>query len=137
MTRFGRYESRTRAEAYWLMRILDLEGCIAKTHLPGSTLRFNLELSDPIVELLDEPRSWQGVGGSYTVRLGENSGIETGKVDALPTLRAQIGGFTRMWMGAQRASALTLGGALSGPGELIRALDRAFAIPQPHTDWDF
>jgi hypothetical protein len=40
-------------------------------------------------------------------------------------------------MGAQKASALSLTGALSGPDELIRSLDRVFQIPQPHTDWDF
>jgi hypothetical protein len=137
MTRFSRYESRAQAAAYWQMRIVDLEGCIEKTHLPGSVVTFNLELSDPIGELLQERRSWRGVGGSYTVRLGENSRAEPGTDDTLPTLRAQIGAFTRMWMGAQRASTLTLGGALSGPAELIRSLDRAFAIPQPHTDWDF
>ncbi|MBN2553636.1 MAG: hypothetical protein JXB06_12745 [Spirochaetales bacterium] len=41
------------------------------------------------------------------------------------------------WMGAQRATALTLTNALSGPAGLIDSLDRAFRIPPPHTDWDF
>jgi hypothetical protein len=137
MTRHGRYESRSRAAAYWQMRILDLEGCIAKTRLPGPVLSFNLELSDPIGGLLPERRGWRGVEGSYTVRVGERSTIETGKEHRLPTLQAQIGAFTRMWMGAGRASALALTGNLSGPDELIRSLDDKFQIPQPHTDWDF
>jgi hypothetical protein len=137
ITRYGRYECRARAAAYWQMRILDLEGCIEKTHLPGPGLSFNLELADPIGALLTEPRGWRGVGGSYTVRIGERSRIEAGRADRLPTLQAQIGAFTRLWMGAQKASALSLTGALSGPGELIRSLDRVFQIPQPHTDWDF
>ena len=137
MTRNGRYECGTRAAAYWQMRILDLEGCIEKTHLSGPSLSFNLELNDPIGALLPAPRGWRGVGGSYTVHIGEQSTIEAGAADRLPTLQAQIGAFTRLWMGAQKASALSLTGALSGPGELIRSLDRVFQIPQPHTDWDF
>jgi hypothetical protein len=137
MTRHSRYESRAEAAAYWQMRILDLEGCIAKTHLPGPDLRFNLDLSDPIGELLQERSGWRGIEGSYTVRVGEKSTIETGKEDRLPTLQAQVGAFTRMWMGAQRASALTLTGVLFGPAELIRSLDKKFEIPEPHTDWDF
>jgi len=137
MTRHSRYECRAQAVAYWQMRILDLKGCIKKTHLPGPALSFNLEIADPIGELLPERRGWRGVEGSYTVRIGEQSTVEAGRENRLPTLRARIGAFTRMWMGAQRASVLTLSGALSGPAELIRSLDRIFQIPQPHTDWDF
>ena len=137
VSRRARFESRARAAAYRLIRILDLKGCIEKTHLRGPGLSFNLELSDPIGEQLSMHRRWRGVGGGYTVTIGEQSRIGTGKDERLPTLRAQIGAFTRMWIGAQQASALTLTGALSGPDELIRSLDRMFQIPQPHTDWDF
>jgi hypothetical protein len=137
MTRHSRYECRTRAVAYWQMRILDMKGCIEKTHLPEPALSFNLELSDPIGEQLPERTGWRGVDGSYKVCFGEQSTIEAGKEDRLPTLRATIGAFTRMWMGAQLASALTLTGALSGPADLIRSLDEKLQIPQPHTDWDF
>jgi hypothetical protein len=84
-----------------------------------------------------ERHGWRGVGGEYRVCLGEQSTIEAGKEDRLPTLQAQIGAFTRMWMGAQRASALSLTGSLSGSTELLRSLDKKLQIPQPHTDWDF
>jgi len=137
MTRQGVFESGARAAAYWQMRILDLKGCIEKTHLQGPSLSFNLELSDPIDGLLHQPRSWRGVGGSYRVSIGERSSIEAGKDDRLPTLQAQIGAFSRMWMGAGPASALSLTGALSATAELIRSLDEKFRTPQPHTDWDF
>ncbi len=36
------------AEAYWQMRILDLDACLAKTHLSAAPVRFNLSLSDPV-----------------------------------------------------------------------------------------
>jgi predicted acetyltransferase len=137
VTRQARFECRARAAAYWQMRILDLKGCIEKTHLPGPGLSFNLELSDPIGEVLRKRRSWRGVAGRYTVHIGERSAIEAGETARLPTLSADIGSFTRMWMGAGRASALSLTGGISAPAELIRSLDKTFQIPQPHTDWDF
>jgi hypothetical protein len=137
MTRQGRFEQRARAEAYWQLRILDLQTCIAKTRLTGKPLRFNLQLSDPIQELLPEGRSWQGIGGSYVVSIGQESSVEPGSDGRLPTLQAQVGAFTRMWIGASRASALTLGDTLAGPAELIQRLDELFHLPVPHTDWDF
>jgi hypothetical protein len=100
-------------------------------------VQFNLELSDPIGEPLQHRSGWRGVGGNYRLLVGEQSTIEAGKDERFPTLRAQIGAFTRMWMGAQRASALTLTDGMEGPVELIEALDRVFHIPEPHIDWDF
>ena len=69
--------------------------------------------------------------------VGEQSRIEPGKPGRLPTLRAEAGAFTRMWMGAQSASTLAVTDVLAGPPELIESLDRIFQIPVPHTDWDF
>jgi hypothetical protein len=137
MTRQARYESRALAAAYWQMRILDLEACMEKTHLQGEPVQFNLELSDPIGKPLSHRAGWRGVAGSYTVRLGERSEARMGSEDRLPTLRAEVGAFTRMWMGAQRASGLASTDALSGPEELIHSLDRVLHVPQPHPDWDF
>ena len=68
---------------------------------------------------------------------GEQSRIEPGKQDRLPTLRAEVGAFSRMWMGAQSASTLAVTDVLAGPPELIESLDRIFQVPIPHTDWDF
>jgi hypothetical protein len=137
MTRQARFECRAQAVAYWQMRILDLKGCIEKTHLQGAPVRFNLELTDPIKEFLRERKGWRGVEGTYEVSFGEQSRIEPGKQDRLPTLAAEAGAFTRMWMGAQSASTLAVTDVLAGPPELIESLDRIFQIPVPHTDWDF
>lgn len=137
MTRHARFECRARAEAYWQMRILDLKGCIGKTHLPGPPVRFNLELLDPISQFLPQRKGWRGIEGSYLVQIGEQSTIESGTEESTPTLRADVGAFTRMWMGALRASALALTDSFNGPEKLIRELDRVFQIPVPHTSWDF
>jgi hypothetical protein len=137
MTRQARFECRARALAYWQLRILDLKGCIEKTHLQGAPVRFNLELVDPINEHLCERKGWRGVQGTYMVNFGGQSRIEASHHDRLPTLRAEVGAFTRMWMGAQSASTLAVTDVLEGPAELIESLDRIFQIPVPHTDWDF
>jgi len=131
------FETGVRAKAYWQMRICDLEGCLSQTHLCCAPLRFTLRLSDPIGCFLDADVPWRGVGGEYVVTLGAESGLEVGADPSLPTLDASVGAFTRMWLGARPASGLAVTDDLTGPEGLLRALDRAFCLPDPKPDWDF
>jgi hypothetical protein len=133
----SKFESRMRAEAHWQMRINDLAGCMARTHLPGDTLSFNLKLNDPIERFLDEKAPWRGIAGEYVVALGPSSNAELGVDAALPTLTASVGAFTRMWLGVRPATGLAVTDALSGPQELLSALDRMLRLPDPKPDWDF
>ena len=128
---------RSRALAYWQLRILDLGACVARTRLPGSPLRFNLELNDPVDELLTGDLNWQPIGGSYLITLGETSSAASGRDAALPTLTASINAFTRLWFGIQSATGLAIGDELVASDELIEALDRKIALPRPHLGWDF
>lgn len=137
MTEKSEYENKTRASAYWQMRICDLAMCIAATHLVGAPVRFNLVLSDPIDALLDDESPWRGVGGEYVVTLGEESEIAAGADPGLPTLTAAVGAFTRMWLGVRPASGLSVTDELSGPPDLLADLDRILLLPTPKTDWDF
>lgn len=136
-TEQGKFASRTRASAYWQMRILNLAACLDKTHLACSPLRFNLVLSDPLEPLLTADAAWKGCGGSYVVELGPDSSVKPGQADALPLLTASVGAFTRMWLGILPASSLTVSDDLSGPPELLQALDEAFRLPTPHPDWEY
>jgi predicted acetyltransferase len=133
----SRYEAKIEALAYWQMRICDLKGCLERTHLCGETLRFNLTLDDPIERFLDETAPWKSLTGEYVVTLGETSGVEQGTDSALPTLKASVGAFTRMWLGVLSASGLAITDSLSAPSELLDRLDRTLRLPQPHPDWDF
>ncbi|MCK5380351.1 MAG: hypothetical protein KAJ81_02705, partial [Candidatus Latescibacteria bacterium] len=133
----SKFESRMHASAYWQMRINDLPGCMARTHLPGDTVRFNLKLSDPIGRFLDEEAPWRGIAGEYVVALGPSSNAEAGMDAALPTLTASVGAFTRMWLGVRPATGLTVTDALSGPRELLKQLDGNLRLPDPKPDWDF
>jgi len=69
--------------------------------------------------------------------LGLSSVAEPGIDTTLPTLNASVGAFTRMWLGVRPATGLSWTDELSGPEELLEALDRLLCLPDPKPDWDF
>jgi hypothetical protein len=137
ITERGQFEARMSAGAYWQVRVCDLMGCLARTHLRGGPVRFNLELSDPVARFLEDDSLWRGVGGSYIVQLGETSDAVRGEDALLPTLRASVGAFTRLWLGVVPASGLAATDELSGPPDLLAELERVLCLPVPRVDWDF
>ena len=137
ITAKSEFEHINRASSYWQSRILDLEGCLAATHLQIDDIRFNLELSDPITALLDEGRKWQGCAGAYTITLGRQSCALKGFEGDLPLLKASIGAFTRLWLGVRPASGLAATDDLEAPEELLQRLDEGLRLPKPHPDWDY
>ena len=122
--------------AFWQMRICHLENCIEKTHLSGEKVDFNLHLDDPIEKYLKKESEWKGISGDYIVSLGSYSRAEKGNNQNLPTLKASVGAFTRMWLGVLPPSGLTFTDSISGPSELIKSLDKVCRLPQPKIDWD-
>ncbi len=133
----GQFKLNSRAYAVWQARILDLPKCLAKTHLRCNELRFNLSLSDPIGQYLDDSSTWRGIAGDYVVTLGADCAAEPGTAKDLPVLRASVNAFTRMWLGAVSATGLSVTNELAGPPDLLDALDWAFRLPAPHFDWPF
>jgi hypothetical protein len=137
ITKRSAFENDCHAWAYWQTRILDLAGCLAHTHLPGPSLRFNLVLRDPIAELLEENAPWRGIGGEYVVVAGEESSAAPGQDPGLPTLAASVNAFSRLWFGVRPATGLAYTDELAGPDDLLQQLDSTFRLPQPKPDWDF
>ena len=137
MTQGSEHAAYHRTTAYWQARILDLPKCLAKTRLDAETVRFNLQLTDPITTHLAGSNAWQGVAGDYVVTLGEESAAERAQSASLPTLTASVGAFTRMWLGVRNPSSLALTDDLRGDETLLASLDRALRLPQPHFGWDF
>jgi hypothetical protein len=132
----GGREATHEALAEQQDRILDLQACIGAVHLRTPPLRFGLRLTDPLADLADDT-GWTGVGGTYTVSLGEASGVEAGPTDDLPVLDASVGAFTRLWLGVRPATGLSLTDDLRGPDDLLRALDEAFRLPPPRAGWSY
>jgi GNAT superfamily N-acetyltransferase len=137
LTEKGRFENRMRATAYWQLRIHDLAGCLAQTHLDGRTIQFNLRLTDPIERYLDETDRWRGISGEYVVTLGPESKAVAGNSDRLPTLTTTVNAFSRCWLGATSAYGLSITDDFVAPPELITQLDATLRLPGPCPDWDF
>lgn len=133
----GEYASLNRAHANFQYRILDLEACIAATRAPGPAVCFNLALADPMSDAPVAGVGWPGLAGTYRVALGPTGAVKRGADPSLPTLVASVGAFTRLWLGVRTASGLAVTDALSGPVELLKALDEALCMPSPVTDWPF
>jgi len=133
----SKYESKITASASWQARICDLPGCLDRTRLSGESVRFNLVLSDPIEQFLDDDAPWRGIAGEYVVTLGPSSSAEPGRDSSLPTLSASVGAFTRLWLGVRPATGLAWTDALSSPQDLLEQLDHVLCLPDPKPDWDF
>jgi hypothetical protein len=137
ITRRSDFENRGEAYAFWQVRILDLKKALAGAHLPWGEVRFNLHLTDPIARHLPDDAPWRGIGGDYTVTLGPSSQAEPGSDRSLPTLTASVNAFSRLWLGVRPATGLAITDELSGPAELLAALDATLRLPEPRPDWDF
>jgi len=131
------YENSIRALSYWQMRICDLEACVSATHLSSGSVRFNLELSDPIEDLLDSETNWKGCAGSYMINFGQESSAAKGSENGLPIMVADVGAFTRLWLGVGSATGLAATDNLDAPAELLEKLDDILCLPAPHPDWDY
>lgn len=137
LSRGSKFESRRISPAWWQIRICDLKRCVEGMHLRGETSSFNLELSDPIATKISPEESWSGVAGSYQVTLGPESTLATGSNPVLPTLRASVNAFSRLWLGVSSASSLAVSDGLEAPESLLAQLDDLIQLPTPRVDWDF
>lgn len=135
-TEGGQFASGGRARAHYQYRILDLERCIRATNA-SRDVDFNLVLDDPMTQSNLDGVAWGGIAGTYRVSLGAESAVEAGCDDTLPTLTATASAFTRLWLGVRPASGLSFTDAVSGPSELLSALDDALRLPAPVSDWQF
>ena len=137
VTQKGKFEQSTSAIAYWQIRMLNIKSCLANTHLNGPGVKFNLQITDPVSQFLDEGSNWKGISGDYIIELGQESSAIEGGSKSLPTLKASVNAFTRMWFGIRPASSLAVTDELQGDPALLQALDDSLRLPKPHLGWDF
>ena len=126
--------------AWWQLRVLDVPACVAARRWSGEAFAFTLELSDPLEDRLVEAgftAGWSGVGGSYTITVGADSGAAVGGDTTLPTLTTDVGTFSRLWFGVESASALRTLGALTAPDALCISLDESLRLGRAVTGYPF
>jgi hypothetical protein len=80
---------------------------------------------------------WRGVAGEYVIELGPQCKAHPGTDPRLPTLRASVGAFSRLWLGVRSATSLSWTDELSGSPDLLAKLDHIPCRPSPASDWDF
>ena len=137
MTDRSKHAARIDTYAWWQMRMCDVPACVERTRLPGDSVRFNLRLTDPIEQYLDQGAAWRGVAGDHVVTFGPQSRAEPGTDGGLPVLTASVGAFTRLWLGVLPATGLAVSDELAGPPDLLARLDHVLRLPRPVTDWEF
>ena len=137
ITEKSKYETGITAMTYQQARIVNLPAAIAAMSMRVPSLAFNLNVTDPITPYLPKDAPWSGCAGQYTIRVGEKSTIKTGHTDGLETLSADIGAFSRLWLGSRTATALAVTSHFDGPDSLLRALAACICLPVPRFDWNF
>ena len=137
-TEGGKYRNELTAESWHQARILNMEKTFSALKIPHGELSFELELFDPIDSYLADDGPWRGVGGLWSIHVGEN-GSEARKVSKTSTVpvRASVNALTRLVFGVQKASNLQFMDDFSAPDNLIRELDKKLCLPLPFMDWDF
>lgn len=128
-------ESYNRSMAWWQLRMLDVAACVAARSWVGAPVRFNLTLTDPLGERLDE--GWQGVAGDYTITIADESVATPGHTAGLPTMATGVASFTRLWFGVAPATTLRISDPIDAPPDLFTALDDALLLPTPLAGWMF
>ncbi len=130
----SKHESGNRAAAWTQLRILDMAACVEARRWPGPPLRFNLTLADPVAAR--PAGGWNGIGGDYTISIGDPSSVADGHTEGLPTIEAGVGAFTRLWFGVRPATTLATTDDLHASAELLASLDVALALPRPLLGWE-
>ena len=109
-----------------MLRIVDLQGAIAARGWPiGLDATVDLEVQDP-------QAPWSSGRWQVTFAHGEAQAVAGGS----GAVRATIGAIAALYTCAYDTQGLVRAGLLSGPDDLLRALDAAFAGPESMM-WDY
>ncbi|MDX1690480.1 MAG: GNAT family N-acetyltransferase, partial [Acidimicrobiia bacterium] len=131
MSAKSEHELTTTSLAFWQLRILDLEACVAAHRWRGPEVVFDLTLDDPLGGLVDGA----GIAGDYTVTVADPATVEPGHRGDVPRLRASVNAFSRLWFGVRSASALAVTDDVAAPADLLAALDESLRLPPPRLGW--
>ena len=135
-------ESRIDADAWWQLRILDLQTCIRAMRPSDEAFSVSVQVSDPIDRHLRDggyEGSWTSLEGTWNLRFGETNraerieGIAPGDADVVTS----VGALSRWWFGVVPASTLAVLGEIEADPDVLTSLDRLTAhLPKPQIGWD-
>ena len=132
----GKFAACQETYAWYQLRVLDVQKCVEAVVWPGSPVRLQLSVQDPVQSMLAGQDGWQGVEGNYVVEFGTASAAARGEDNNLPRLSCSVNALSRLLWGVCSASSLGLTDGLQAEPELLAALDRIFT-ERPHPFWDF
>lgn len=138
----SKFSAEQEIYAWYQLRILDLAQCVEALDYVGPEIRFQLNLGDPMDQLLQWPElteqrsCWQSLSGSWVRSLGQHAKVERGEDVGLPALTFSINTLSRLFWGVARATSLVIFNGLAVPAELLSALDGAYTA-NPNSGWDF
>lgn len=137
LTKSSKHEAAHHSFAWWQLRVLDVAACVSAFCGHAGNVQFQLDVTDPLEELLPDDGAWRGVAGRYLVELGESSKAEPGTDGSLPVLSCSVNALTRMLWGVASPSSLAITDAFEAQDSLLADLDRVLHLPTPHTGMDF
>lgn len=139
VSRRSKFANEHTSFAWWQARILDLQAVVSALRVAGPDVRFELDVSDPLADMLHDADDWNGIGGNYLVTLGDRSSVAatSAKDTGLPRLTCSVNALTRLLLAVMPASSLAVTDDFDAPDDLLVALDRAINWPSPHPGWDF
>ena len=137
ITQKSKYESKMSSEAYQQLRICNLEKCIEAVQFNGVELSFNLELSDPINDFLEDSEKRNECQGKFIVKIGKTSSVKRGVVNKLPSVKCTINAFTRLWIGILPSETINLVEEIEIDEELKGKLTKTFYNPDVRSNWDY
>lgn len=137
ITKDSQFESSIKAAAYQQLRICNLESAIGAVTYKGKPFSFNITLSDPINNYLDNEDTILNCQGDFTISIGEKSNIVRGHNNDLPLVKGTINGFSRLWIGVLPARTIGLVEDIQIDPSLIQKLERAFYNRDVRSGWDY
>ncbi len=141
-TKGSTFHVRTEADAWWQIRIVDLETCIAAMAPVTEPFDVVVRLEDPVEGHLAQSGftgSWLPLSGLWKFSFGATHTAERLTHTATDVdLRTSINALSRWWLGVLPASALGIIGQMDADDHVLRRLDSLTArLPRPQPGWDF
>ncbi len=133
-------ENEIEADAWWQIRVLDLDACVRAIQPIEEPFSLVVELDDPIDRHLVDSGyegTWQSLTGPWRIDFAEvNSATRYEGGDSV-AVRTTVNAFSRWWLGVVPASTLATFGEIEAAPEVIEVLDALTGhLPRPQLGWD-